>query len=308
MERDGNNTKVAMTEGDAENQGADAAALTSIHSFGYAAMATEFEVVIAQPGITEAAARSAADAVFAEIARLEEELSRFRPMSEIWRISSLRSGQSIVVDLATWDCLSLAKAVFKETAGAFDITVGPLMQLWRNPDGSARKPFDEEIEQARQRIGSHLFDLNEESMSVTVHADKLVLDLGGIGKGYALDQAVRLFDEHGIQHALISAGESTILALGHAPGCDGWPVTLHTIEPRDMMLSEQALSCSGFAVKGSHIMNPRTAQPLPVSAARSYVLAPTAALSDALSTAFMVMADDEVKALCERFPEVTVLV
>jgi FAD:protein FMN transferase len=281
--------------------------LTSIHTFGYAAMATEFEVVIAQPDITAEAARSAADAIFAEIARLEEELSRFRPMSEIWRISSLRSGQTAVIDMATWDCLSLAKAVFNETAGAFDITVGPLMQLWRNPDSSQRTPSEEELHSARQRIGSHLYELDEQAMSVTVHADKLVFDLGGIGKGYALDQAVRIFDEHDIHHALISAGESTILALGSAPGYEGWPVTLHTVEPRDILLSEQALSCSGFAVKGSHIMNPRTCQPLAVSNVRSYVLAPTAALSDALSTSFMVMSEDEVKSLCARFPEIKVL-
>ncbi len=278
-----------------------------VFSFAHAGMATEFEVVIAQPGMDEAAARSAAHAIFAEIERLEEELSRFRPTSEVWRISSLRSGQSAIVDLATWDCLALAQAVFKETAGAFDITIGPLMQLWKNQDGTPRTPALEEIDSVRPRIGSHLYTLDEAELRVTVHADKLVFDLGGIGKGYALDQAVRVLEEHNIQHALISAGESTILALGHAPGYQGWPITLHLAEPRDYLLCDRALSCSGFAVKGSHIINPRTYTPLPVSDQRSYVLAPTAALSDALSTAFMVMPPDEVTALLTRFPEVEAL-
>ena len=219
----------------------------SIFSFSYSAMATEFEIVIAQPGMDEAAARSAAQAIFAEIERLEEELSRFRPTSEVWRIGSLRSGQSTIVDLATWDCLALAQAVFKETDGAFDITVGPLMQLWRNQDGTPRTPAAAEIASVRERIGGQLYTLDETALRITVHADKLVLDLGGIGKGYALDQAVRLLDEHGIQHALISAGESTILALGHAPGCAGWPIALHLAEPRDFVLCDRALSCSGFA-------------------------------------------------------------
>jgi thiamine biosynthesis lipoprotein len=278
-----------------------------VFTFAHAAMATEFEVVIAQPGMDEATASSAAHAIFAEIERLEEELSRFRPTSEVWRISTLRSGQSTIVDLATWDCLALAKAVHTETAGAFDITIGPLMQLWRNPDGTPRTPATAEIESVIPRIGSHLYQLDEASLSITVHADRIAFDLGGIGKGYALDQSVRLLEEHNIQHALISAGESTILALGQAPGCQGWPITLHLAEPHDIMLCDKALSCSGFAIKGSHIMDPRTHTPLPISDTRAYVTAPTAALSDALSTAFLVMQPHEVSALLARFPEVSAL-
>lgn len=278
--------------------------MIEFQSFCHEAMATEFEVVIAQEGIDPASAAHAAAAVFAEVDRLEAELSRFKPTSDMWRLSLLAAGQSAVVDFAAWDCLSLAKAVHAETGGAFDITLGPLMRLWRNPDGSPRTPFPQELEMARNRMGMTLFDLDPDGLRVTVHADYMIFDLGAVGKGYALDQAVRVLAEQGIHTAFLSAGESTLVALGDAPGETGWPVTLHLQEPRTMSLTGDALSCSGFGVQGSHIMDPRRLQPLPLQSRRTYVLAPTAALSDALSTAFMVMSAEEVAAFCLRNPQV----
>ena len=277
------------------------------HRFTHQAMNTEFEVIIAQPGMSATSAQSAARAMFLEIDRLEEELSRFRPTSEIWRLSLLKAGESIVVDYATWDCLSLAKAVHQETNGAFDITIGPLMKLWRNKDGSPRLPVPEEVAATRQRVGSHLFSMDEASQRVTVHTDGLVFDLGAVGKGYALDQAVRVLNDWDVQTALLNAGESTILGVGIPPDIEGWPVDLHLAEPRTIMLHDGALSCSGFAVQGNHIMNPRTGEPVPMQNTRSYVLAPTAALSDALSTAFMILEPEEIKALCDKYPGVECL-
>ena len=277
------------------------------HRFAHEAMNTEFQVIIAQAGIGAAEARYAAHAMFEEIDRLEEELSRFRPTSEIWRLSLLKAGESAFVDLATWDCLSLAKAVHAETQGAFDVTIGPLMKLWRNPDGSARTPVPEELAATRERVGDHLFDLDPQGQRVTVHASGLIFDLGALGKGYALDQAVRVLNDCDVHTALLNAGESTILGIGSPPEMEGWPVDLHFEQPRTLMLRDTALSCSGFAVQGNHLMNPRTGEPLPVKDARSYVLAPTAALSDALSTAFMVMRPEEVEVLCGRYPGVEAL-
>ena len=126
--------------------------MTEHFRFRHEAMATLFEVTIAQPDIDKNYAGSAADAVFAEIDRLEGELSRYQATSDIWRISQLRAGESATVGLAAWDCLSLSKAVHAETGGAFDITIGPLMNLWRNEDGSPRQPDEEEIQdQHRQQ-------------------------------------------------------------------------------------------------------------------------------------------------------------
>ena len=103
-----------------------------MYRFSSEAMATTFEVIIAHEEPDYAA--QAAEAVFTEIARLEDELSRFRHTSDIWRLSQLSAGQSLRISLAVWDCLTLAKTVWEETAGAFDITIGPLMNLFITSD------------------------------------------------------------------------------------------------------------------------------------------------------------------------------
>lgn len=278
--------------------------MIEIHRFRHEAMATEFEVVIAMPGISPGKARQAAAAVFGEVDRLEQELSRFRSSSEMWRLSFLKKGESTGLDFAAWDCLSLAKAVHEETFGAFDVTMGPLMKVWRNQDGSPRQPVEGELEQVQRRIGMDKFSLDPEGLRIIVHADEIVFDLGAVGKGYALDQAVRILEEEEITCALMNAGESTLVAIGSPPDEEGWPVELHLEEPQLIHLHGDALSCSGFAVQGNHIMDPRTLTPVAVDGRRSYVLAPTAAMSDALSTAFIVMTDDEVKAFCQRHPMV----
>lgn len=272
-----------------------------LHGFQREAMATSFEVIIAESAEVNALyAAQAAEAVFEEILRLEDELSRFRHGSYIWQLNQLSVGQSLNVSLATWDCLSLAKTMFEESDGAFDITIGPLMHLWRTEDGSLREPDPERLALARASIGSQLFDLDETNLTVTLKADHMVFDLGAVGKGYALDQAASILDQWGVGNALLNAGDSTLLALGQPPGEDAWGVTLAD-GAQAMTLKNRALSGSGFMVKGAHIMNPRTLRPVAIQAQRSYALAPSAALSDALSTAFMVMEPTEVEALCGKY-------
>ena len=272
-----------------------------LHGFQREAMATSFEVIIAESAEVDALyAAQAAEAVFEEILRLEDELSRFRHGSYIWQLNQLSAGQSLNVSLATWDCLSLAKTMFEESDGAFDITIGPLMHLWRTEDGSLREPDPERLALARASIGSQLFDLDETNLTVTLKADHMVFDLGAVGKGYALDQAASILDQWGVGNALLNAGDSTLLALGQPPGEDAWGVTLAD-GAQAMTLKNRALSGSGFMVKGAHIMNPRTLRPVAIQVQRSYALAPSAALSDALSTAFMVMDPTEVEALCGKY-------
>ncbi len=269
-----------------------------MHSFGSEAMATTFELIIVHEEAEYAA--QAAEAVFTEITRLEDELSRFRHTSDIWRLSQLNAGESLCVSLSVWDCLTLARSMWEETAGAFDITIGPLMHLWRDAEGNLREPEPERLARARQSIGTELFDLDEDGLRVTVCANRMVFDLGAVGKGYALDQAANILQDWSITSAFLNAGDSTLLALGTPPDESGWQVTLAD-GARALTLTERALSGSGFQVKGAHIMNPRTLQPMPVQERRSYALAPSAALSDALSTAFMIMSEEEVKALCARY-------
>lgn len=269
-------------------------------------MATTFDVIINHADADDTYAAQAASAVFDEIRRLEDDLSRFRATSDIYRLGQLKAGESILVGMAAWDCLALAKAMHQETNGAFDITIGPLMNLFITSEGEPRQVSKEVLEQARQIIGSHRFDLDEETMRVTVHATGMIFDLGAMGKGYALDQVADVLQDWKISNFVLNAGDSTILACGAPTGKEAWSITLGGGEKRTP-LTNRAVSGSGFAVKGAHIMNPRQFAPVPLKNRRTYALAPTAALSDALSTAFMVMEQEEIKVLCARYEGVEAL-
>ena len=268
------------------------------HRFSDHAMATSFEVIIWQDDIDATYAAQAASAVFDEIHRLEAELSRFRPSSDIYRLGRLKAGETLRVGLAAWDCLSLAKAVNASTNGAFDITVGPLMSLFVDDRGEPRAVSKSVLDEARQIIGSHLFELAEDDMTVTVKAADMIFDLGAMGKGYALDQAADILAMHSVHNAVLNAGDSTVLALGAPPEKTDWVVTLGG-GALSVPLSGRAVSGSGFDVKGAHIMNPREF--------RAFALAPTAALSDALSTAFMVMSEEEITTLCAQHEQIEAL-
>lgn len=269
-------------------------------------MATTFDVIINHADADATYAAQAAQAVFQEIARLEDELSRFRASSDIYRLGQLKAGESILVGMAAWDCLALAKAMHQETQGAFDITIGPLMSLWLNSEGEPRQVSPHVLDQARQIIGSHRFDLEQDTLRVTVHASDMIFDLGAMGKGYALDQAADILQDWKVTNFVLNAGDSTILAIGAPSGKDAWSITLGGGETK-LALTNRAVSGSGFAVKGAHIMNPRQFAPVPLKNRRTYALAPTAALSDALSTAFMVMEPEEITALCTRYQGVEAL-
>lgn len=270
------------------------------HRFTAHAMATTFDIFINHDDADTTYAGQAAQAAFQEISRLEDELSRFRASSDIYRLGQLAAGESILVGMAAWDCLSLAKAVHEETNGAFDITIGPLMALWVTSEGEPRQVSKEALEHARQIIGSQRFEMDSDTLRVTVHASEMIFDLGALGKGYALDQAADVLQDWKIANFVLNAGDSTILAIGAPTGKDAWPLTLGG-GAQSLPLTNRAVSGSGFAVKGAHIMNPRLFTPVPIRNRRTYALAPTAALSDALSTAFMVMEKEEIDALCARY-------
>lgn len=283
-----------------------------LYRFATTAMATEFEILFPSARGHEVDYLSrAATECFSELARLEEELSRYKPNSDISRISRLLPGRSVKVGAATIDCLGLATAVAKETGGAFDITVGPLMNAYRHRDGSPREPNKDELRSAKKRTGAELFELDHENLSVQVLCEGICLDLGGVGKGYALDQMGALLEGWGITDVLINAGDSTVLGLGSPPGesGQGWPVRADGIDPGEgeLCLRDQSLSGSGFLQKGAHIMDPRRGRPVKPKRIRCWAVAPTAAMSDALSTAFSVMTKREIAAFCRKHGSIRAL-
>lgn len=284
------------------------AAIPDLHRFAYKAMATIYEIFI----ITEDAgyAQQAAYAAFAELDRLEQELSRFLPNSDITRINHLATQQPLCLGLDAFECLKLAKRISEQTNGAFDVTVGPLMQCWLNPDKTLRSPSAEELAEARRHIGMTLLDLDEAQHTVTLQASPMHLDLGAVGKGYAVDVMTNLLREWDIEIALIHGGRSSVFALGAPPKKSGWPLTLsHPQRPTEILnhltLRNQAISGSGLQ-KGQHIINPRTGQPLSGQRA-SWAITLDAATSDAVSTAFMNMTPEEILVYCEQHRDVWAL-
>ena len=252
------------------------------HRFSHAAMATVFEVHCVHADARYAA--QAAQAAFDLVDRLEQDLSRFVENSDISRINHLAAGQGTGVSPRTMECLEIAWHVYGLTGGAFDASIGSgLQRLELHPD------------------------------EFTVHArdEGARLDLGGIGKGYAVDRMAEVLEEWEIPHALVHGGYSSVLALEAPPEQDGWPLTLSAPGPGDnrvlarVSVRHRAFSASGVR-KGDHILDPRTGLAVHGRAA-AWVAVPredegAAAVADALSTAFMIQPAGEIAELCRRFP------
>ena len=277
--------------------------------FSHEAMATTFQVIVVHED--ERYVRQAATAAFNEVDRLESELSRFIENSDISRINDLPANQPLMIGLDAFECLQLSARAFAETDRAFDITIGSLFRCWRNEDGTPRTPSAEELNRARQCTGTDLLQLDEAEHTVRLLASLVRVDLGGIGKGYAVDQMAELFREWSINTVLISGGYSSVLALDAPPGTKGWPLTLSHPGNRKQVLARlylqnRALSGSGVQ-KGRHIIDPRLAQPVEGKFA-AWSSVPDAATADALSTAFMIMSPDEIRQFCSRRPDALAMI
>ncbi|OHB77650.1 MAG: hypothetical protein A2Z25_04690 [Planctomycetes bacterium RBG_16_55_9] len=277
----------------------DCASIPGMKRFSHEAMATTFEIIIIHED--EHYARQAAAAAFEEVDRLEGELSRFIENSDISRINNLPAHQPMLLGLDAFECLKISVQMYAETNGAFDVTIGSLLKCWRNEDGSPRTPSGEELNFARLHTGSHLLQLDEREHTIRLAASSVQVDLGGIGKGYAVDRVAELLRQWSIETALISGGYSSVLALEAPPGTKGWPLTLSDPADHRRILARPhlragALGGSGVQ-KGGHIISPRTGRPVESKrAAWSY--APDAVTADALSTAFMIMDPDEIRQYC----------
>ena len=272
-----------------------------LHRFAHEAMNTIFGVSIL--GGSADLAQSAARLAFEKVDRLERLLSRFVEGSDVWRINHLAAGAWTPVDADTLNCIHLAQQISDQTNGAFDITIGLLQNWWRQNDSPEQS--DNEFNQAAVRTGMDLLEVSEQAHGVGVRTDGVQIDLGGIGKGYAVDQMIQLLKEWDIENALAHGGQSTVYALGAVPEHPGWPIIItKPHQParvwKKIYLSHQALSGSGVQIQGEHIIDPRSCLPAR-DKSRAYARADSAARADALSTAFMIMSLDEIKTYCQTY-------
>ncbi len=265
--------------------------------FSHSAMAAHCEIYCAH--FDEQYAQQAAMHAFDLAGRLEQELSRFVENSDISRINHLAAGESLRVGISTMDCLEIARFVYAETDGAFDVSIG---------------------------TGFENLELVPEEYMVRAHAAGIRLDLGGIGKGYAVDRMAEMLEDWEVGRALLHAGFSSVVALAPPVGRGGWPLSL-SVPEGGLVLTR--ISANGHAVSGSgirkkdHIINPKAKQPARLRSA-VWVAGPRsvlgnmsvssrtaldakhgkspAAVADALSTAFMILSEKEIEEFCRRVP------
>jgi len=244
--------------------------MSEIHVFNHHAMASQFQVRIANEEKTYAG--QTAQAAFALTDQLESLLSRFRANSDISQIAQLAPGEKLRVSEPVFACLEIAKKMEPVTRGAFSVCAAALKTQPAPPQ----------------------WTLLRDGFSIRCDGGKLEFDLGAIGKGFALDRMAEVLREWGCPAFLLVAGGSSILA-GEAPaGADGWSCGLgDDRSPTRYLLKICSLSGSGVAVKGKHIFDPRTGAPA-ARLNRAWALADTAAESDALSTACMVLEEAQI--------------
>jgi FAD:protein FMN transferase len=257
------------------------------------AMATRFELVL--HGESEAPLRAAGEEALNEVGRLEEQLSLYRPESEVAQVNARASREPVRVSPELFALLQHAQALSAETEGAFDITLAPLVRCWGFMGGSGSLPDPKAVDQCRARIGMHLVELDPEHRTVRFQRHGVMLDLGAIGKGYAVEKAAGLLREAGVPSALIHGGTSTVYALGRPPEAPCWTVAVDSKNPMLIPLRDEALSVSGirgkfFEANGrifGHVLDPRTGWPV-TGTALAAVVHPSATETDALSTALLV--------------------
>jgi len=260
------------------------------HVFRHEAMATWFEIRIVEEDAVYA--KQAAQESFALLDRLEGRLSRYREESEIARIRLLEPGESLRLSRDTYDCLLLAMELAALTNGAFDPTLGASMDEIRTTRAPLLPEDDEAEEPGR-------LEIDPDTLTVTRYGRRVDLDLGAIGKGFALDRMAEELRNWEISRALIVAGGSSILALDAPNDQGGWEVRVNGTHL--LSLRNTSIGTSGMAVKGAHILDPGTKAPS-ASSRRAWAVAPQAAWSDGLSTAFMILSWEEIEQICREVP------
>jgi thiamine biosynthesis lipoprotein len=285
------------------------------------AMATRFEIVL--HGDNPARLRGAGEEALAQVERIEAQLSIFQPTSEIARVNADAARQPVRVSPPVFRLLELARRLHDESGGAFDITIAPLVRCWGFMDGPGSWPDAKEVARVRRLVGMEHVILDAENMTVRFDSDGVMLDLGAIGKGYAIDRAVESLREAGATCALLHGGTSTVHGIGHPPGEEAWkvaiespsgqgatPELLATVPLQDEAMSVSAVWGKWFEHDGKtfgHVLDPRAGQPV-ANAVLAAVVLPTATETDALSTALLVAGLEGHEKIAQLRPRMRTLV
>lgn len=252
---------------------------------------------------------------------LEDQMTVYRTDSEVVRINRLAAEHPVEVEPRLFEICELAAQIYCETSGAYDITSGPLSEVWGFSRRQGRVPSDEELAAALVRVGMSKVALDPVARTIAFRHAGVNVNFNSIGKGYALDRMAELLAEGAVDDYLLHGGRSSVLARGdypHRPE-EGWTIGVRNpLRPSQRIaeidLHDQALSTSGsgtqfFERRGrrfGHILDPRTGRPAEGMFSAT-VIAPTAAAADALSTAFYVMGPTGTAEYCAAHPDVSAL-
>jgi len=287
------------------------------------AMHTRFELVL--HGSDPVRLRAAGEEALDEIERIEARLSLFRPTSEIAHVNAHAARAAVRVSPPTFALLQQAAQLHDATGGAFDPTLAPLLHCWGllgRTEG--RVPTEMEIAEARACCGMQLVELDESERTIRFARAGVMLDLGAIGKGHAVDEAIALLRETGVTSALLHAGTSSIFALGVPPDAEAWRIavegppatagqaraTLATVALRDESLGISAVWGKSFTTGHQtygHVLDPRTGRPAQPAVLAAVIL-PSATETDALSTALLTLGAEGLPMLEQLRPGLRALV
>lgn len=272
-------------------------------------MGTMFE--ISAWGRDREATLRAIDGAFSAIREADEILSSYRPESALNRLNAAPPNEAVPTVPTLFETLEASLEYSRLSGGAFDVTVAPLIEVWRRAAETGRLPSEQALGRARTLVGADKIELGPGNQ-VRRAAAGVRINFGAIGKGWALDRAADVLREHGVSNALIDAGESTLYGLGDDGEQKGWLIVVR--DPRgggrsdiEFRLHDAAVSTSAsyerfFEIQGrrySHIIDPRSG--LPVEGMLSAtVTAPTATEADALSTAVYVLGPEPGANLLDR--------
>jgi thiamine biosynthesis lipoprotein len=278
-------------------------------------MGLPFRIVLFAPDTNTATA--AAKAAFARISQLNDCLSDYDADSELSRLSrTAGEGKAIKLSKDLWAVLERSQALARRTDGAFDVTVGPVVNLWRKARRDKQPPRPDRLAEARAAVGWRNLELDPRARTATLLIPDMRLDLGAIAKGYAVDQALKVLRARGVTRALVAGGGD--MAVGDAPpGKPGWRIEVAALDvtnapsARFVILRNRALATSGDVfqhveidgVRYSHIVDPRTGMGL-TDHSLVTVIARDCTTADSLATAVSVLGPAKGLKLIEQFPRV----
>ncbi len=276
-------------------------------------MATRFYVLL--PGVDDGAGDELFQKIKGEVDRVESRLSRFVKESEITKINQNASQSDVKTDQEIFDILKACKYGWELTDRAFDITLRPLMEYWKHPEKFAEENF----QKIKESVGMQHVELDEENETVHFKNEIIDIDLGGFGKGYALERVKQMLENSSAKNAFISFGESSVLAMGEHPAGGAWKIGINNYKSPGNSIHEFELSNGSVSTSSNfflnddgelqnhrHVINPETGNILEDFTAVS-VSAASPILAEMLSTACLMLPEEKIHNLIKKYEDIEVI-